>query len=119
MMEKMLWQKRCYVLEKMLCGGKDIMWQKRCYVMGKMLSDGKDVVAEKMLFCWQRRCYVMGKMLSDGKDVVVEKMLRYYVVESMLYGEKDFPLLDVMWWKGFPITPKCLLIIGLFTSNSL
>lgn len=93
MMEKMLWQKRCYVLEKMLCGGKDIMWQKRCYVMGKMLS--------------------------DGKDVVVEKMLRYYVVESMLYGEKDFPLLDVMWWKGFPITPKCLLIIGLFTSNSL
>ena len=49
----------------------------------------------------------------------MEKMLRYYVVESMLYGEKDFPLLDVMWWKGFPITPKCLLIIGLFTSNSL
>ena len=27
------------------------MWQKRCYVMGKMLSDGKDVIllAKKML----------------------------------------------------------------------
>lgn len=43
MMEKMLWQKRYYVLEKMLCGRKDVMLWKRCYVVEKISCGRKDV----------------------------------------------------------------------------
>ena len=38
----MFW-KRCYVVEKMSCCGKDVMWWKRYHVAEKMLSNGEDI----------------------------------------------------------------------------